>query len=225
MPAPDHDGLTLTFMGHACVILDVACASRADLRILVDPGNLASPLPTIDALDAVFVTHSHGDHVDAEQIARATGGAKVPVFGDAATLSLLASSVSETKVIEPGSLDLDGFTIDVTSAEHETIYPGVPLPTNYAYTFGGRVFAPGDSMIVPDFPVDVLLLPIGAPWMKLAEGIDYLRAVAPRFAIPIHDGGLAAPHRQLHRGLVAKFAPEGTRVVPLEIDETWELPA
>ena len=87
----------------------------------------------------------------------------------------------------------------------------------------GRVFAPGDAFAVPDFAVEVLLAPTGAPWMKLSETIDYVAAVAPRTVIPVHDGGLAPAHREMHRALMGKFAPEGTTVHPLAIGEAFDL--
>ena len=47
---------------------------------------------------------------------------------------------------------------------------------------------PGDALFVPDEPVDVLATPAAAPWMKISEAVDYLRAVAPTRAVPIHQG-------------------------------------
>ncbi len=47
---------------------------------------------------------------------------------------------------------------------------------------------PGDALFVPDEPVDVLATPAAAPWMKISEAVDYLRAVAPARAVPIHQG-------------------------------------
>ena len=37
-------------------------------------------------------------------------------------------------------------------------------------------------------PVDVLATPAAAPWMKISEAVEYLRAVAPARAVPIHQG-------------------------------------
>ena len=68
----------------------------------------------------------------------------------------------------------------------------------------------------PGREVDVLLVPIGAPWLKVSEAIDYVRQVAPRVAIPIHQGGLAPAHQQLHTHLLRTFSHEGTEVVVLE---------
>jgi L-ascorbate metabolism protein UlaG (beta-lactamase superfamily) len=69
---------------------------------------------------------------------------------------------------------------------------------------------------MPPGPVRILLLPAGGPWMKLSESIDYLRAVAPEIAIPIHQAGLADIHRQLHYQLFSGLAPSGTTVRVLD---------
>jgi L-ascorbate metabolism protein UlaG (beta-lactamase superfamily) len=62
---------------------------------------------------------------------------------------------------------------------------------NVGYLINGLVFHPGDSFTLPERPVDVLLLPVTAPWSKIAEVIDFARAVKPRLAVPIHDAILS----------------------------------
>jgi hypothetical protein len=45
---------------------------------------------------------------------------------------------------------------------------------------------PGDALFVPGEPVEVLAAPAAPPWMRISEAVDYLRAVAPEHAVPIH---------------------------------------
>ena len=40
---------------------------------------------------------------------------------------------------------------------------------------------------MPTEPVETLLVPASGPWVKLAEALDFTRAVAPARAFPIHD--------------------------------------
>jgi L-ascorbate metabolism protein UlaG (beta-lactamase superfamily) len=73
---------------------------------------------------------------------------------------------------------------------------------NVGYLVGGRLFHPGDAFTEPGQPVEVLAVPAGAPWLKLAEAVDYLRRVGPRVAVPVHEKllserGVAAHYRQL----------------------------
>src|SRR6266540_4001154 len=45
----------------------------------------------------------------------------------------------------------------------------------------------------PDAPVRVLLVPVAAPWLKIAESIELVHAVKPELAVPIHDALLSEP--------------------------------
>ncbi|MEV5894681.1 hypothetical protein [Nonomuraea fuscirosea] len=45
-----------------------------------------------------------------------------------------------------------------------------------------------DAVQVPAEPVETLLVPLQASWLKTAEVIDFVRAVAPERAFGIHDG-------------------------------------
>jgi hypothetical protein len=70
---------------------------------------------------------------------------------------------------------------------------------------------------VPDVPVEVLGLPLNAPWLSVAEAIDYLLKVRPKVAIPVHDALLNETGLGLYRGVINRFAePEAVelRVVP-----------
>jgi hypothetical protein len=62
--------------------------------------------------------------------------------------------------------------------------------------------------------VDVLFLPTAAPWQKLADAVDYLREVAPRVAVPIHQAILAKP--DLYYGHFGRLGPDRTTVQVLE---------
>lgn len=207
-------GIQLTPLGHSCVLVSVGQPGGEQRQLLLDPGNLTPPLTAVGPVDAVLVTHAHGDHIDPEQIRRVRQTAPAPVYGDQGVAALLTDAgVDGTNLVGPGTSTIADVSVQISASEHEPVYAGVPVPTNLAYLIAGAVFAPGDSFVVPDFAVQVLLLPTGAPWMKLAETIDYLRAVAPRIAIPVHDSGLASAHQNMHRGLITKFAPESTTVL------------
>ena len=39
-------------------------------------------------------------------------------------------------------------------------------------------------------PVEVLAYPAVAPWMKISESLEYLKAVKPAVAFPVHDAFL-----------------------------------
>ncbi|HEY5320073.1 MAG TPA: hypothetical protein VIJ76_04265 [Galbitalea sp.] len=45
------------------------------------------------------------------------------------------------------------------------------------------------------------------PWLKLAEAVEYVVAVSPRVAIPIHEGETTDPAK--YAGMLAAFSPAG----------------
>ena len=204
--------MQITHHGHACVLVEI---DRR--RILFDPGSLSNPDRCGGNLDAIVITHSHVDHLDLDAVGRllrASPGAAVVADADSATKLSDAGIDGVQSVDSPQTarLDVAGIGVEATTVDHATIHCDLPGLSNNAYVVADSVLHPGDAFWVPDNPVDVLLLPIGGPWMKLSESIDYLRSVAPRVAIPIHQGGLAAAHRGLHCDLLRKLGPERTEV-------------
>lgn len=227
MTGPAGSAVHLTRLGHSCVLVTVDQPDHTQRRLLLDPGNLTPPLTTdIGVVDAVLVTHAHADHIDAEQVRRLRRATPVPVYGDDAVRALLVQEgIEDLRVLTPGTTSVADVSVEVSASAHEPIYPGVPVPANLAYLLAGTVLAPGDAFFVPDIATDVLLLPLGAPWMKLADTIDYLRAVAPRIAVLVHDSGLSEAHQHLHRALITKFAPGSTSVVAPALGEQLDLTA
>jgi L-ascorbate metabolism protein UlaG (beta-lactamase superfamily) len=116
--------------------------------------------------------------------------------------------------VSPGErLELAGSTIDVIGGDHGVIHPDIPVVPNNGYLIdgdAGTVLHPGDSFSAPPRPIDLLLLPTAAPWLKVSEAVDYLRAVAPSLAVPIHQAILATPEK--HYGLFRELAPAGTDI-------------
>jgi hypothetical protein len=71
---------------------------------------------------------------------------------------------------------------------HAVIHPDIPRVRNVGFLVDGQVFHPGDALTVPEEPVSTLLLPVHAPWSKVSEVIDYVRAVHADQAFAVHDG-------------------------------------
>ena len=202
----------VTHLGHACILVETDGA-----RILIDPGTM-SAFEDLRDLDAVLITHQHGDHVDTARLPAllaANGGATLVVDPDTAAVT---ADLPTHVVARPGEgFSFGGTKVDVLGGLHAAVYADVPGCTNSAYLVDeGAFFHPGDSFFVPYLDVDVLAVAIDGPWLKVSEAVDYVHAVSPRVAIPIHEGETTDPAK--YAGMLAAFSPAGvvTRLTPGE---------
>jgi L-ascorbate metabolism protein UlaG (beta-lactamase superfamily) len=215
----------LVHLGHACVVVDTG-----DDRVLLDPGAFSDGYQTLEGLTGILVTHQHFDHLDLEKLpALLQRNPTAELVVDPGTSDVLRERGINHTRREPGEIfTLVGSTeVEVAGAargEHAVIHPDIPTIPNNGYVLrspGGTVMHPGDAYIPAPDGVDVLLLPTGAPWLKVSEAVDYLRAVTPPVAIPIHEAVLANP--DLHYGLFDALSPERTDVRVLERGVTTAL--
>lgn len=204
--------MRIVHFGHACLLLETGSE-----RILIDPGAFSTGFEGERELSAVLVTHQHFDHLDVERLPKvleANPDAKLIVDpGSAAEVEKLGVAFDIANVGD--AFAVGDTSIKAVGGEHAVIHADIPVIPNIGYVFDdGAFFHPGDSFFVPEQKIDVLGLPTGAPWLKAGEAVDYLRAVAPRVAVPIHEAVLANP--ALHYGLFGNLAPEGTEVKVLD---------
>jgi L-ascorbate metabolism protein UlaG (beta-lactamase superfamily) len=206
--------MEVTHFGHSCVLLDTGTA-----RLLIDPGNFSTDFENVTGLDAVLVTHQHPDHLDLERLPallRANPDARLIV--DSGTAGQLGGTDVQVdhEAVEPGTtLNVAGARVEVLGGQHAVIHPDIPVIPNNAYLVDGTHLHPGDALtVVPTEPLEVLFLPTAAPWQKLSEAVTYLRAVAPRTAVPIHQGILAVPG--MYYGHFERLGPEKTTVQVLD---------
>ncbi|SMD07496.1 MBL fold metallo-hydrolase [Lentzea albidocapillata] len=196
--------MKLVHFSHACVLLE-----SGSTRILIDPGTFSSGFEDLEDLDAVLVTHQHFDHIDAERLpALLKANPRAQLIVDEGT----APSVENATVARPGdTFKIGDTTVRVVGGQHAVIHEDIPIVPNAAYVVGdGAFYHPGDSLFVPDEDIDVLGLPAGAPWLRTGEAVDFMRAVKPRVAVPIHEKTLASP--QMAVRFFEMLKPEGTEV-------------
>jgi L-ascorbate metabolism protein UlaG (beta-lactamase superfamily) len=176
--------MKITKYTHACVRLE-----HGGRVLVIDPGTWSEPHVLIDA-DAVLVTHEHTDHIDVLRLA----GLGVPVFAPAgATITGLADlrvTLEITRVASGEEFTAAGFPVKAVGGRHAFIYNRQPDCANLGYIVDNSLYHPGDSVYVPEQPIETLLVPAQASWLKMTEAIDFVRAVKPERTFPIHDAQL-----------------------------------
>jgi L-ascorbate metabolism protein UlaG (beta-lactamase superfamily) len=189
--------------GHACVVL-----AEEDRRIVIDPGAFTDPA-ALDGADAVLITHEHADHFEPVRLRAALDAAPgLEVWTNGSVAAALEGLGGRVHVVGDGDvLEVAGFDVHVHGELHATIHPDIPQIANVGFLVAGRVFHPGDALTVPGEPVSTLLLPVHAPWSKVAEVIDYVRAVDADQAYAIHDGLLNDTGLGVVGGLLGERGP------------------
>lgn len=188
--------------------------------MLFDPGNFSHGFEGISGLTAILVTHQHPDHVDAARLpALLEANPDAALYCDPQTAALLGSPWQAVHVGD--EFRIGGLTVRGVGGTHAVIHPEIPLIDNISYLLGddghaARFMHPGDALFVPEEPVDVLATPAAAPWMKISEAVEYLRAVAPRSAVPIHQGIIAPEARGIYHGRLAEMTDTDFQVLPQE---------
>jgi L-ascorbate metabolism protein UlaG (beta-lactamase superfamily) len=177
--------MRITKFGHACVRLE-----HDGTTLVLDPGMFTDP-EALDGADAVLITHEHADHYQPALLA----GSDAPVF----TIDAVAAKIREeapevaerVTVVAPGeSFRAAGVPITAVGELHAVIHDELPRFHNSGYRIemdGQRLFHPGDAITETDQDVDVLFLPVSAPWAPSRELIDFARAVKAPRNVAIHD--------------------------------------
>lgn len=176
--------MQLTKFGHSCVRID-----DGDRTLVIDPGVFSDVPAALDGADAVLITHEHADHLDADRLrAAAQADPRLRIWAPASVARQLGDLLEQVVAVGPGiSFSAAGFIVRTFGGQHALIHPQIPIVANVGYLISDAVYHPGDSLVVPPAPVQLLMLPAVAPWSKASEVIDFTLAVRAPRVYPIHD--------------------------------------
>ena len=213
--------MELTHFGHSCLLASFPGAvDHQPATVLFDPGNFSHGFEGIIGLSAILITHQHPDHADPQRLpALVEANPGAALYADPQTAALLGG---DWRAVHVGDeFAIAGLTIRGVGGKHAVIHPELPVIDNISYLVGdaehpAQLMHPGDALFVPDEPVRVLATPAAAPWMKISEAVDYLRAVAPTHAVPIHQGIVAPEARGIFYGRLTEMGNTDFRVLAEE---------
>ena len=187
--------MRVTKYEHATLRID-----ESGETLLVDPGTFTAPLDALTDVVAVVITHEHPDHWTPKHLDRVLRDAPgTPIFAPAGVAA--AAGDHEITVVAPGDEVTAGrFTLRFFGGAHEVIHSSLPPIENVGVLVNDRLYYPGDSYFVPEgVEVDTLAAPLGAPWLRIGDAMDFVLAVKPRRAFGTHDMTLSVIGKAMHR--------------------------
>lgn len=193
-------------IGHCCLVIDID-----GVRVLTDPGGFTQEENgKITGVDIVLITHEHGDHLHAESLHKIIeNNPDAVIITNSAVGKILDEEGIAHQVLEGrDTKELNTILIEAFDAKHAEIFDEYGQVQNTGYFIGNKLFYPGDAYCNPGKAVDVLAMPAGGPWCRVADTIRYAIEVAPRITFPVHDAieredRVNIPHRVIKDNLQA----------------------
>lgn len=181
--------MRITKFGHACVRVE-----HAGKTVVFDPG-IFTDVSAVDGADAILITHEHADHYLPDHL-RACDAPIFTIDAVAARIREDAPELSErVTVVAPGESFDPGIPARSVGELHAVIHPEFPrfFNSGYALTLAHddgsstKIYHPGDALTPPGEDIDILFVPVSAPWMRASEAIEFARELKAPRNLAIHD--------------------------------------
>src|SRR6201996_127080 len=199
----DTKGNTITYFGHATFSLTTSSGQVG----LIDPFVMHNPstpekLKKFSRLDAIFVSHAHGDHfADCVELAKKHDAKVFSIFETAGWLT--GKGVEKSHPMgKGGSQKFGDFEVTLTNAFHSNsiedggkhIYAGEPcgliirMPGGFTLYHAGDTCVFGDMKIIAElYKPQVALLPIGDYYtMGPREAAYAVKLLGVKHVVPMH---------------------------------------
>ncbi len=212
--------MRVTKQEHACLILE-----SVGKTLVIDPGVFTTALIGLNDVVAVVITHEHGDHWTADQLNHILDRNPGVRFYGPEGVAIAASDFDITVVKDGDVVDADPFALRFFGEKHAVIHSSIPIVDNVGVLVNDALYYPGDSFTVPEgVGVNILAAPVGAPWLKIGDAIDFVLAVRPRRAFATHEMVLSTVGKGMG-GERLKWAVEqgGGEYVALEPGDSLDL--
>ena len=159
----------------------------------------------------VVITHQHPDHHDVSLLHEILRQFPVDIYTTDDTVVELDSNNHDSKIITVTNgmkAEVGPFSLEFFGDTHARIDTSIPLVHNTGVMINNTIYYPGDSFTDPIRPVQVLALPVSAPWLKLSESLEFLRTIKPRRVFPTHDAILSGSGKAIVDRLAGNVARE-----------------
>lgn len=178
--------MKITKFEHACITVEEDGQS-----LIIDPGAYTKDLVIPDNVVAIVVTHVHQDHIDKQLLATITSKNPEALILAPEQVVKELEGFNTQQVIPNEGIKVGSFELEFLGGQHALIVKDWPIDQNLGVMINTSLYYPGDSFTTPDRTVDILALPVSAPWLKFDEVADFLMSVKPKIAFPTHDAILS----------------------------------
>jgi L-ascorbate metabolism protein UlaG (beta-lactamase superfamily) len=211
--------MKITKFDHALLSIEVDSK-----MVVIDPGSYSNKLPGFKNVAAICLTHIHEDHSykpHVEKIMLENPDAQI--FGPAEVAQKLGGLPVQV-VYHGDHFEVSGFELDFSGDLHEQIHRSIPLIQNTGVTVNRTLYYPGDSYTIPENKVKVLACPTSAPWIKIADVMDFIAAVKPETLFPTHNALLSDNGHELYNHRISEVTKEnGGNFVSLKPGQSLEV--
>jgi L-ascorbate metabolism protein UlaG (beta-lactamase superfamily) len=210
--------MKITKYGHACLILE-----EQGQRLIIDPGEFTPDLGDYNNTVGVVITHVHADHFDPNNISKILATNPDIQIWSTAQVAEQLNTPTVTAVSGGSTASIGPFHLRFFGGQHATIHPDYPADQNVGVAVG-NFYYPGDSFSMPkDTSVKTLAVPASAPWLKIAEAMDFIRNVKPTQCFPTHDALLSdVGHATVNNWLGRMCETEGVGFTYLQPGQSLE---
>lgn len=207
MPEGDADPASLTYVGHATVLIEldgVRVLTDPVLRSRIGPLRREAPVPrggSAGAPDLVLVSHLHRDHADLPSLRRLGRSTRLVCPAGTGRFFAKHDFTAVEELARGGSIEVGSLVVTAVEAVHD----GGRVPPRHGpaigYVIAGtrRVYFAGDTDLFDGMEElgepDLALLPIwgwgpslGAGHMDPARAARAAALIRPRIVVPIHWG-------------------------------------
>lgn len=172
-------------LGHCCLVIEIY-----GKRVMTDPGSYTITEQEMEKnIDLIIITHEHADHLHTDSLKNILqNNPQATIVTNTGVGKILDGIGIKYKKLEDGEIGkFVEISLEAHGDKHAEIYEEFGQVQNTGYFIGKDLFYPGDSFTNPNKKVEILALPVLAPWLKIKESIDYVIAINPRVAFPVHD--------------------------------------
>lgn len=211
--------MKITKLEHSgCVI------EKNGFKVVCDPVEFKATLPELDNVVAIIITHKHGDHLQPEKISAIidrNSGVRIFTTEDSSV------EIPNSEIVQNGDVvTVGGFELKFFGDIHAPIVTGKIPCQNIGVVVDDKIINPGDSFYIPSGMTrpEVLLVPSAAPWCKVSEGMEYIKAIRPKIAVPVHNAVLSDLGNGFNNNWLRMACEEvESKLAPLEVGESVEI--